>query len=957
MTRFEILGTMRAWRGAAEVELGPPQQRAVLGLLLAEAGQPVGAETIIDMLWGDDPPPTATNLIHRYVGGLRRILEPDLPARANGRVLRRQAGGYRIVVAVDTLDLASFRHLRETAGRHVAAGDHATAVEAYVAGLRLWRGPCAADLRTVDRVPLAFTAADQEYLAAAQEAGRLALEGNLAAKCLSEVRRAAASDPLNESIQACLVRLLAASGRRAEAVTAYRNTRRRLADELGVEPGHDLQEARRRVIGETPAAQIRPAGPPGSGRQSGAKPHAGVGMRAGTPPAWPSTRPAQLPADLPFFVGRQNELVMASQLLTDLERRDGVMIIAIEGMPGIGKTALAVHAAHRFAGSFPDGQLYVNLRGFDPDGRTVDPAEALAGLLRALGVPAGDLPAELDDRAALYRSVLARRRVLVVLDNARDAAQVRPLLPGTTACLAMVTSRDSLSGLTVTHGARPLRVPLFEPEQAREYLIRRLGRDATMAAPAVLDEIAERCGRLPLVLAVVAARAAHDSHLPLTSVVEELRAADGNLDAFAGADPATNARAVFSWSYRALEPGAARLFRRLALHPGTQMTVAAAASLLGVQPRDARGRLAALVHAHLAIEVAPGEYACHDLLRAYAAELSADHDTAADRDEARHRLLDHYLHTAAAAARQFSGSSLPIALPNPRPGVTVSEMTTAAQASAWLDSRHPVLLELATSAATDGRFDPHVWQLTWALHQFLYGRGLWHEQLTLSGTALAVAHRLGDPVALGHMHGVRARALAHLGRPAEASDHMRQALDLLSGSVDDDTLAEQHRAFSWVLEKEGRYDAALGHAEQALQLMGGLGNPVRRAKALNAVGWCHALLGEYQPALFYCRQALALLDEAGEQRSQADVWDSIGYAHHHRGDYGAAVDAYERAVQVWRQVGVRYAEADTLVRLGEACRAAGDDATAAATWREALALLVALDHPDVDAVRARLGVG
>jgi DNA-binding SARP family transcriptional activator/tetratricopeptide (TPR) repeat protein len=955
MITFEILGSIRAWRGGVEIELGPPQQRAILALLLAEAGQLVGKEAIIDMLWGDHPPRTVTNVIHRHVGGLRRILEPDLPARANGRILQRQGGGYRIVVADDSLDLAAFRQLREKAGRHLAAGDHAATIEAYVAALRLWRGPCAADVRSVDRVPLAFAAADQEYLTLAQEAAQFGLRWDLGHECLGEVRRAAAFDPLNESIHACLVRLLAATGRRAEALAAYRAARRRLTDELGIDPGHELEEAQRHVLQDVAPDGVRPAeaGPPAEAAvRAGPDP----GTPATTGPAWPLTRLAQLPADLPVFVGRRAELAEASQLLADLERSGGVLVIALDGMPGVGKTTLAVHLAHRFASRFPDGQLYVNLRGFDPDGRTVDPAGALAGLLRALGAPAKDLPADLDDRAGMYRSVLARRRVLVVIDNARDAAQVRPLLPGSTTCLALVTSRDQLTGLSVTHGARQLRVPLFELGQSREYLVRRLGQTAT-AAPAVLDEIADRCGRLPLALAVVAAGAAHRVGVPLVDVVAELRAAEGSLDAFAGADAVTNARAVFSWSYRALEPDAARLFRLLALHPGSQLTMPAAASLLGVSPREALGPLAALARANLVGEAAAGEYTCHDLLRAYAAELSAEHDSAAARDEARHRLLDHYLHTAVAAAGCFTASRPPIALPEPLPGVSTTGPTTPERASTWLDSHHRPLLDLVTSVAADPRFDPYVWQLTWALNQFLYGRGLWHEQLALSRTGLAAARRLDDPVALGHMHSVLARALANLGRVAEADEHMRLALDLFTDVVDDDTLAEQHRAFSWVLEQQGRHDHALTHAERALRLLEKTGSPARRAMALNAVGWYHALLGRHGSALYYCQRALALLEEVGDRRSQADVWDSIGYAHHHSGEPDAAVAAYQRAVQIWRQVGVRYAEADTLVRLGEAYRAAGDDGAALAAWRQALVVLRELNHPDVAAVEARLVAG
>jgi tetratricopeptide (TPR) repeat protein len=349
-----------------------------------------------------------------------------------------------------------------------------------------------------------------------------------------------------------------------------------------------------------------------------------------------------------------------------------------------------------------------------------------------------------------------------------------------------------------------------------------------------------------------------------------------------------------------------------------------------------------------------GEYTCHDLLRAYAAELGAERDPAQARDQAMHRLLDHYLHTAATAVRRYSVHRPPIVLPDPRPGVSIPDVTTPEQASAWFDARHGVLLELVGRTAASGRYDAYVWRLTWTLHLFLHGRGLWHDLLALNQTAMAAATRLDDPVARGHMHAGMGRALASLRRLDEASDHMRRALELFERAADPEIRAEHRRTFSWVLEQQGQYDAALTQAEQALRLLQGSGHRARWAIALNAVGWYQALLGRYQEALESCRRALAALEDLGEQRSQADVWDSLGFVHQQRGEYGAAVEAYERALTIWHLGGIRYAESATLVRLGEACRAAGDRARAEAAWRQALTLLIELDHPDAAHVRGML---
>jgi len=345
------------------------------------------------------------------------------------------------------------------------------------------------------------------------------------------------------------------------------------------------------------------------------------------------------------FVGRSGHLRALDALLQDQGAAPtAVVISAIAGMAGVGKTALAVHWAHRVAGRFPDGQLYVNLRGFDPGGAGLDPGQALHGFLEAFGVPPARIPEDLAAQSGLFRSLLAGKRMLVLLDNARSAEQVRPLLPGSPGCLAIVTSRDKLAGLVATEGARPLALDLLTAADARDLLARRLGADRVAAEPAAIACIIAACARLPLALTIAAARAATSPTFPLAAIAAELREAASALDPFDAGESATDVRTVFSWSYRALSAPAARMFRLLGLHPGPDVAVTAAASLAAVPPGQARALLAELTRAHLLAEHAPGRYAFHDLLRAYASELASAQECPADRASAVHRLLDHYLH-------------------------------------------------------------------------------------------------------------------------------------------------------------------------------------------------------------------------------------------------------------------------------------------------------------------------
>ncbi|WP_237747060.1 ATP-binding protein [Micromonospora lupini] len=678
------------------------------------------------------------------------------------------------------------------------------------------------------------------------------------------------------------------------------------------------------------------------------------GARAATAP----TRfpvPRQLPPALPGFVGRAAQLAQldaacAGPDTSGDDDRAPATVVTLSGTAGVGKTTLAVHWAHRVADRFPDGQLYVDLRGFDSTGTVVTAVEAVRGFLEALEVPPERIPTHLPAQVGLYRSLLAGRRMLVLLDNARDADQVRPLLVGSPTCLVLVTSRNRLAGLVAAEGARPVGVDLLSAAEAWQLLARRLGADRLAVEPQAVDEMIERCARLPLALAVLAARSAAHPAFPLATLAAELRGAPRPLDSFDAGDAGTDVQAVFSWSYRSLTPQAARLFRLFGCHPGPDIGVAAAASLAGLPREQVPRLLTELAHAHLVTEHAPGRFGAHDLLRAYAAEQAERLDPAEARRAAIRRGLDHYLHTAHAAALLLQPGRDPVTLAAAPPGVAPEEITDHAQALAWFTVEYPVLLAAVAHARRAG-FDGHAWQLAWTLVDFLQRRGRWPDLAVAQRTALAGARRAGDRLGQANAHRDLARVLSRLGRVDEAASNYRQALALFGALGDHTGQARTHRAFGAMLDGLGRYAEALDHVRRALALYRDAGHLAGEASARNAVGWAHAQLGQYRPALAHCEQALALLRRTGDRHGEANTWDSLGFIHARLGDHREAIRCYGRALRLYRRISDRYDEADTLSRLGESRHAAGDPAGAARTWRRALGILDDLGHPDSERVR------
>jgi tetratricopeptide (TPR) repeat protein len=665
--------------------------------------------------------------------------------------------------------------------------------------------------------------------------------------------------------------------------------------------------------------------------------------------------PRQLPATVADFTGRVAELQALTRMLDQAGTGTPgtVVISAIGGTAGVGKSALALHWAHQVATRFPDGQLYVNLHGFDPSGNPTAPTEATRGFLDALGVPPERIPASPEAQAGLYRSLLADKRVLILLDNARDEQQVRPLLPASPGTLVLVTSRSQLAGLGAAGGARLISLDVLSHAEAVQLLAARLGPARAAAQPAAVGRIAALCACLPLALAVAAARAAARPTFPLAALAAELSDSARRLDTLDAGDPGSSVRAVFSWSVRQLTREAAWMFRLLGIHPGPDICIAAAASLADRGEPQTRRLLRELADAHLIAEHVPGRYIFHDLLRDYAAEQACDTDSDTNRREATGRVLDHYLHTAARAARVLDPAKEPVVLAPLRPGAAAGQPADLQQALAWFEAEHQVLLATLTLAAGSG-FDTHAWQLPWAMKNFLQARGYWQEWAATQRTALTAATRLGDTAAQAVCNRLLGAACIDLGDHDQARGYLARSLALYQRLSNRLGEAKVHQNLSFAAERKGRYADALGHAEQALRLYQAIGDKANEASALNGVGWCHGCLGDYEQAQAFCRQAVTLSAQTGHRWVEAAAWDSLGLAEHHLDNLAEAAACYQRALSLYPECGERVFEVETLTRLGDTRHAAGDLARAKEVWQQALAICEDLQHPYADKVRAKL---
>ncbi len=940
---FALLGPLSVCRDGAPVQVPHGKQRILLAALLLNANRVVSADELTDTLWESAPPVSARATLQNYVKRLRASL-----GDTGHRRISTVPPGYSIHVGPGELDVHRFESLL-AAGREAGrAGAWPDAAAQLTDALSLWRGEpldgvdsTVLTLREIPRLAELRLQATEARIDADLHLGRHA-------EVIAELRRLTGEHPLREKLHAQLMLAMYRDGRQADSLAAYQVIRAMLVGELGTEPGSELRELHRKILAHDTAIAA-----PGATRLKAAVPR-------------------QLPAAAWHFAGRSEELKSLTGLLDEAHGRGTVLISAIGGMPGVGKTALALHWAHQVADRFPDGQLYANLRGFDPASLPADPGTVIRGFLGALQIPAQAIPAGLEEQAALYRSALAGRQVLIMLDNAHDPAQLRPLLPGTPGCLVLATSRRQLTSLVITEGAHGLTLDLLTLAEARELLARLLGPARTAAEPQAADELIELCGRLPLALAIAAARAVERPRSPLARLAAELREERHRLDALDAGEAPASVRAVFSWSYENLTGPAARMFRLLGVPPGPDITAPAAASLAAVPLAQARKALDELGSAYLVAEQPPGRYHLHDLLRAYAAEqLRASEPEGAPAAEtgraaAEARLLDHYLHTCHTVSLLLDPAKTPAAPAPPRPGAQPERPAGYEDALAWVEAEHQVLVGAVTFAARHG-YDSHAGRLALALETFLLRRGYWHDLAETQRTALDVATRGGDLTGQARAHHGLGRACALLGSLPEARTHLSRARQLYEQVGDVTAEARTHIDMSTAFAGHGHFPEALEHAERARDLFRAARNRTGYATALNNIGWDLIHLGRHEEAVGCCEDALAAFRELGDRYGEAAALDSLGYAHQHLGDYARGAARCQQALAVFRELGDRYNQASVLIHVGENLsasqdrasqdRASQDRAGARAAWREALAILEELNHPDAGQVRDRLRSG
>ena len=1001
---LRVLGPVKLWDGDAWQRPRGPQLRLLLGCHALSAGRVVPVDDLVDLLWEERPPPSARASVQVLVVRLRKALA-DLP----GCAIERYGDGYRLRAVPDRVDAHRFRSLVSSA-REARDEDHA--IDAFGQALALWRGPALADVPATARVEAIRAGLAEEHLSAVQDRFGCLLAAGRAGQAAAEIPPVLASHPLAERLAGLLMVAWYRCGRQADALRVFRDLRARLAGELGVEPGPDLQRLHQQILcgdpalaasddlagllrgSETAAAAngrgshagtppVRPPAPadpperPGSGkdlngaRTPGNRQHgiatdpyqpvlahdagleslrgSGNARRADAGNTAAPVVPRQLPAAPAHFAGRERELRSLTGWLDTGTAAGQAVVLAVGGTAGVGKTALALHWAHQVRHRFPDGQLYVNLRGFDASSAPVAPADALSVLLESLEVPAGRVSPRLDARAGLYRSLLAGRRMLIVLDNARDEAQVRPLLPGDPTCVVLVTGRSQLAGLVATDGAHPVTLDVLSETEARQLLASHLGTDRVTAEAAEVAELTALCARLPLALAITAARAALRPVFPLASLTAGLRDTRQRLDWLDAGDQAADVRAVFSWSYRLLTEPAARMFRLLGAHPGPDISAPTAASLAAVSEPEARAALSDLTRANLLQEQTPGRFALHDLLHAYAADLGDEQE----RRSAIRRVLDHYLNTARAAIGLAYPGACQHAGPPSGPGEPAECLRGPDQARAWLQAEFGVLLA-ATAAAADNGFDTHAWQLPAVLREHFDRRGYYQDWAQCQRLALAAADRLGDRAAQALAHQFLGDALIQLCRWGDAHTHLQDALKLYRRLGDQVGQACCHCRIVRILEARQDHSQALSHGRHALRLFRAAGDLAGQANALNGVGWVSAQLGNYQQALRYCGKALELHRKTGNRLGEAATLDSLGYCYHQTGRYSQAIAYYQQALPAYADAHDRYLRAQTLIHLGETHHANGHHEATHDLWQQALAILDELHHPDAVAIRAKL---
>jgi DNA-binding SARP family transcriptional activator/tetratricopeptide (TPR) repeat protein len=906
---FRLLGPFQVEHDGEPVVLGPRRrERCLLGLLLLEQGKVLQADRLLDLLWDGEPPGGGRAVLRSHISHLRarlKVYEHDQDAVG----IRTHGSGYSIDVAPDRVDAYRFQQLFARADRLV---DPAARAELLRTALGLWRGPVLADVMSTQLRGRVAGELEERRLIAVERLAELDLQTGRAREVVAELAGRVAERPLRERLTELLMVAHVQSGSPAEASWVYHRFRERLADQMGLDPSAELRRLHERVLRQDTTVMVASA-------------------------AW--RRFAGLPRDISDFTGRE-ELV--ARLLAAVPQSP---ILTLDGMPGVGKTALAVHLAHRLASGYPDGQLHVDLRGFSAE-RPVAPLEALARFLRALGVPAARVPVDVDEAAATYRNLLAGRRVLVVLDNAHSAGQVRPLLPGGPTCQVLVTSRDRLDGLVVRDGARRFALDVLSPEESIVLLSAILGRLRVSAEFEAAGELARLCAHLPLALRICAALLAARPGRRIAEFVADIQGAQRLEHLSVVGDLDGSVRAAFDLSYRSLRPEARQLFRRLGLVPGADFTPETVAALVETDAGPTARLLEDLATSHLVSEHLNGRYRFHDLTHCYAVERAGADETPPDRSATVARLLDFYLRRATAAACLAHPEKL--RWTGPSPGGTDRSFGTREEAMRWLNAERANLVAAVRHAADHG---PRP-----AAHRLAHVFGGYLVMGRYNVEALAVAE--AGVAAADHDNDAQARAGALLDLAAA-----RFFAEQYDPAFEDYTTAlAASRQLDW---REGQADAlnalALLHWEsdqldvaadlhqQAIELNRAANRPAGEARSLVNLGSVHLHLGRYESAARHFSRAADLFRKAGALWGEGMALNGLGQLHHEQGRHEQASEHFTAALDIHRRTGDRHTEAEVLAGLAATQLRLGRYAEALTFARAAVDLATSTDTHRIQA--------
>lgn len=900
----QVLGPLEVRVGDDVLELGGARIRTLLAMLTANAGRVTTVGTLVEALWDADAPPGAHRSVRTYVSRLRNSLSSVAAAEL---ALVTHPAGYVLRHAPEALDVVRFEQL-VTAGREaLAAAEPATAAERLSGALALWRGDAYGEFADVPPLRAEASRLHGMRLGAVEDRVEADLATGEGAALVEELTALTERHPGHDRLWGQLMVALYRAGRQADALDVFVRARGVLIDRFGLDPSPRLVEVHQQILAND-ARLVAPARP--------------VRIRTAVR--------NDLPGDIADFAGRRTEL--ARLLAADEPLGTAMVIEALDGMAGVGKTTLAVHAAHRLAARYPDAQLFIDLHGHTPSQSPVAPLAALDTLLRALGVPGEEIPTDLDARAARWRAELAARRVLVLLDNAADAAQVRPLLPGTARSLTLITSRRRLIDLETAH---TMSLDVLPEEDAVALFTAVAGRftdDFTDDEDADVLEVVRRCGYLPLAIRIAGARLRSRPAWTVRHLADRLRQASPLTELSAGD---RSVAAAFALSYEHLDEARRRMFRLLGVHPGCDIDAEAAAALAAVSTAEAGRLLEDLVDDHLLQEPAAGRYQLHDLVRLHARAVASPRESPG----ALRRVIDFYLHTAYRGSRLLDQQHPPIDIGTPAAGCVPAPLDGDAAAMAWFDAnQHNVLA--ARAGAEDAGWDTAVWQLAWTMDNFHYRRGGMHDNIASWQAGLAAAERLGDLDAQARAHRRLGLVYAPLGEQAQetALHHLERSLTLTEKIGDRLGQAGVHFVLGLAWTHRDDYQRVLTHMTSARSLYRDVGDAKWERRALSMIGVCHTHLGHHDEARDHCQSALDLCRRDDDVYGQADSLENLGTIAAATGQYDEALVLYEQALAIWHDLDNTYRQAGTLTGMGDAHHALGAVAEARLAWEHAAAL-------------------